>query len=70
MGSARINDKERDKKERKMRKAKKGKGIETQRVKYPISSRATDVFIGDEEQNGKQEEQRDTSRQEKEEILQ
>ena len=37
-----------------MRRAKKRKGIETQRVKHPTPSRAFDALLGDEEQNGKQ----------------
>ena len=51
-GSAHINAKERDKKERKVRGAKKRKGIEAQRVKHPNPSRVTDAPIGDEKQNG------------------
>ena len=54
MGSTRINAKEREMKERKLRRETKerDRGI---RVKYPTPSRATDALIGDEEQNGKQE---------------
>ena len=37
-----------------MKRAKKRKGIEALRVTHPTSSRATDVFIRKEEQNGKQ----------------
>ena len=37
-----------------MREAKKRKGIEAQRAKYPVISRGTDVVIEDEEQGGKQ----------------
>ena len=40
--------------ERKVRRAKKRKGIDAQRVKHPASSQATDEPTGDEEQNGKQ----------------
>ena len=47
MGVARINAKERDKKERQGRRTKKRKGIEAS----PTPSRATDALIGDEEQN-------------------
>ena len=54
VGSARINVKEREKKERQVRRMKERKGIEAPRVKYPTPSRATDALIGDEEQNGKQ----------------
>ena len=48
--SAHINVKERKKNERRV---KRKKGIEAQRVNHPTPSRATDVLIGDEEQNGK-----------------
>ena len=37
-----------------MRRAKKKKGIKIQKAKLPTPTRATDAFIGDEEQNGKQ----------------
>ena len=52
-GSARINAKERKKKERQVRRANKRKKIETPKVKPPTPSRVTDALIGDEEQNGK-----------------
>ena len=55
MGSARINAKEIDKKERKVRRLKKRKGIEAQSVKPTTPYQATDAFIRDEEQNGKHE---------------
>ena len=51
---ARINTKEREKKERQVRREKKRKGIEAQTVKHSTPSRATYALIGDEEQNGKQ----------------
>ena len=54
-GSARINAKERDGEERKVRRVKKRKRIEAQRAKHPTPSRTIDALIGDEEQNGKQE---------------
>ena len=41
-------------KERKVRRVNKRKGIKPQRVKSSTPSRATDVLIGEEEQNGKQ----------------
>ena len=47
--SARMNAKERDKKERKVRRVKIRKGIEAQRVKHPTPSRATDALTGEEE---------------------
>ena len=46
MRSAIINAKERDKKERKLRRGKNRKGIEALRVKHPTPSRATDALIG------------------------
>ena len=49
-----MNAKERDKKERQVRRAKKRKGIEAQRVKHPTTSQDVDGLIGDEEQIGKQ----------------
>ena len=52
--SARINDKEREKKERSVRRAKKRKGFEVYRMKAPTPSRAFDAFITNEEQNGKE----------------
>ena len=52
--SVRINAKEREKKERKVRIVKKMKGIDAERVKYSTAFQATDALIGDEEQNGKQ----------------
>ena len=48
-GSARMNAKEREKKERRVRRAKKREGIEAQRVKHPTPSGATDAITGDEE---------------------
>ena len=53
-GSARINAKERDKKEKQVTKAKKKNGIKVQRMKPPAPTPVIDTFIGDEEQNGKQ----------------
>ena len=52
--TASTNAKERDKKEREVRRGKKRKGIGAQRVKHPTQFRATDALIGDEEHNGKQ----------------
>ena len=49
-----MNPKKREKKERQVRRTKKRKGVEAQRVKHPTPSQATDALIGDEEQNGKQ----------------
>ena len=37
-----------------MRRVKKMKGIETQRVKHPTPSQTVDGLVGNEEQNGKQ----------------
>ena len=54
MGSAHINAKEREKKEREGRRAKKTKGSEGQRVKPPNPTRAIYELIGVEEPNGKQ----------------
>ena len=51
---ARINAMEREKKEKQVRKVKKRKGVEAQRVKHPTPSQATDALIGEKEQNGKQ----------------
>ena len=53
-GSARINAIEREKKERNVRRVKKRKGIEAQRVKPPTPSQAIDALRGEEKQNGKQ----------------
>ena len=53
------NAKERDKKERQVRRVKKKEGIEAQRVKHPTQARVTDALIEDEEQN---EEQKRTKR--------
>ena len=53
-GSARINAKKREMKERRVRRARKRKGIEAQGVKPSTPSQATDALIGDEEQTGKQ----------------
>ena len=52
-GSERINTKERNKKERKVRRVRGRKGIEAQMVRYSSSSRATDSFIGNEEEKTK-----------------
>ena len=49
----RINAKERDKKERRVRRAKKRKGTEAEMVIPPTPTRAIDALIG-EKQNGKQ----------------
>ena len=49
MGSARTNDKEREKKEGDVRRAKKRKEIEAQRAKPPTPTQAIDALIGDEE---------------------
>ena len=51
---ARINTKEREKKERQVRREKKRKGIEAQTVKHSTPSLPTDALIGNEEQNEKQ----------------
>ena len=40
-----------------MRRGKRRKGIEAQKVKHPTPSQPTDAFIGDEEQNGKETEE-------------
>ena len=48
VGTAHINAKERQ-----VRRAKKRKGIDSQRMKHPTPPRAIDALIGDEEQNGK-----------------
>ena len=53
MGSPRINTKEREKKERPVRRERKRKGIEAHRVKHPTPSQATDALTGDEDENGK-----------------
>ena len=50
-GSACMNAQEREKEERRVRKAKKRKGIEAHRVKPPTPSQTTDAHIGDEEKN-------------------
>ena len=42
-----INANERDKNERKVRKATKRKGVEAQRAKSPTPTRAIDALIGD-----------------------
>ena len=52
--SVRVNAKEREKKERKVRRAKKRKGIEAQRAKLSISTRTTDALTGNEEKNEKE----------------
>ena len=51
MGFALINGKKRGKNERQVRRAKKNKGIKTQRAKSPIPTQAIDALIGDEEKN-------------------
>ena len=56
VGSAHINAKEREKKERQVKGTNKKKGIEAQRVKPSTLSQGTDARIGDEEQKGKQKE--------------
>ena len=53
-----INTKVREKKERQMRRMKKRKGIEIQKVKPLTSSQAIDVLIGNKEQNRKQKKKR------------
>ena len=53
-GSGRINAKERGKKEGRVRRAKKSKGIETHRLKPSTPSQADDAYIGDEERTGEQ----------------
>ena len=53
VGSVRINVKEREEKEKQVRRVKKRKGVEAQRVKHPTLSRANNALIGKEEQNGK-----------------
>ena len=55
MGLACTNAKKRDKKERQLKRVKKQKEIKAQRVKSPTITQATDVLIGDEEENRKQE---------------
>ena len=50
----RVNAKEREKKERQVRRVKEKKGIEAQKVKPHTPTRAIDELIGDEEQNEKQ----------------
>ena len=55
----RINVKERDKKGRQVRRAKKKKWVEAQRVKPLTTSRGIDALIGNEEQNGKQKRNRE-----------
>ena len=62
MGSARVNAKERDKKERRGRRAKERKGIEAQRAKPPTPTRAIDALRGDIEQNEKEKKKRETGR--------
>ena len=58
-----ANAKERERKERQVKREKKRKGTEAQRVKLPTLSRTTDALKGDEEQNGKQKkEKRQTER--------
>ena len=53
-GSARFNVKEKEKKERLVRRAREMKGIEALRVKQPTTFRSIDALIGEEEENGKQ----------------
>ena len=52
--SARVNAKERDKKERRGRRVKERKGNEAQREKPSTPTRAIDALSGDEEQNEQQ----------------
>ena len=54
MESARKNAKEREKKERQVRKAKKKNGIKGERAKPSTSTQAIDALIGEEEQNRKE----------------
>ena len=54
VGSEHINIKEREKRERKLRRVKKRREIEAQRVKHQTLSWTYDELIGVEEQNGKQ----------------
>ena len=65
MKSARINAKEREK----VRRAKKRKGIEAQRVMPSTPSQANDMHIGDEEQNGKQKKEKKICESRSEEKL-
>ena len=51
---AHINAREREKKERQVRKVKKRKGTEAQRVKLTTPFWVNDALIGDEEKNAKQ----------------
>ena len=67
-GSARINPKERVKKERQVRRAKKRKGIEAQKVEFPTPFRAIDALLGNEEQNGLKK-QKTQNEREKDSIL-
>ena len=48
-GSARINVKERENNEKRVRRVKKRKGIEAQRAKHPTPSPAIDALVGKEE---------------------
>ena len=50
MESARINSKEREKKESQLRREEKRKRIKAQRMKPPTPSWAIDALIGDEKQ--------------------
>ena len=52
-GSARVNAKERYKKERRGRRAKEWKGIAAQMGELPTPTRSIDALIGDEQQNKK-----------------
>ena len=54
VGSERVNAKERNKKERRGRRAKERKGIGAQRAKPPTPTRVNDALIGDKEQKEKQ----------------
>ena len=58
MGSARINERERKKKEKQARRGNKRKVFAALRVKHLIPFRANDALIGDEEQNRKQKKQK------------
>ena len=62
MGSAHTNVKEGQKKEKTSDKSEENNRVQgTLGVKPPTISRAVDVFIGDEEQNGKQKKETSTS---------
>ena len=52
VGTARIKAKEREKKERRVIRAKKRKGVEAQRAKPLTPTQANNAHMGDEEQDG------------------